>query len=486
LAPFRRVQNLWALQGSAASTLTKGLQVRGVPHTFPGGNDKIMAASERGATALAIFTRRRWQRVLVPLVVAAVAVSLAGLFSAGPAQAIHPDAAPALGSAGQVRIFWGGRMGSGTLVSRNWALIADHGQFRDGDSGYLVFGEINDANDADPAHRRTIGAIVRHPNRADLALVHFADPVPEDTYIPELATAAPPEMAPAHSYGWSGGVLGRLATTILSPDILNAFSILHGRNPKLTEGFTEDVPPMTTNLLLDDGDSGGGTFSPWKVLTGVHVATLTFHVQSHTANQTFTIALEQPVWRYRSWILSVIGAPPPRESPPRESPVAGAAPGRQLLDATAGDTLHMTLPPQTDHCDPGMPSCTVAEPVWLQGVLLGAGNYRGTALARCASADTRSCSFDGAAYGTGASARIPLGPSSAPDTAGTRRVMIWCKTSVAFPDANSPAQQVLRVSFTNADPAESPLGYGWWDVSPGQVGTGAGQTPVDSSPLAAC
>jgi hypothetical protein len=45
---------------------------------------------------------------------------------------------------------------------------------------------------------------------------------------------------------------------------------------------------------------------------------------------------------------------------------------------------------------------------------------------------------------------------------------------------------VLRVSFTNADPTDSVLGYGWWDVTPDQVGTGAGQTLLDPGPLQPC
>jgi hypothetical protein len=45
---------------------------------------------------------------------------------------------------------------------------------------------------------------------------------------------------------------------------------------------------------------------------------------------------------------------------------------------------------------------------------------------------------------------------------------------------------VLRVSFTNAEHAEEHLGYGWWDVTPDQVGTGNGTTPLDTGPLTAC
>jgi hypothetical protein len=67
--------------------------------------------------------------------------------------------------------------------------------------------------------------------------------------------------------------------------------------------------------------------------------------------------------------------------------------------------------------------------------------------------------------------------------------MVWCKTTTPFPDAGSPAQPVLRVSLTNADPSEVQPGYGWWDVTPGQAGTtpsATGQTQLDPATLPAC
>jgi Trypsin len=449
-----------------------------------------------GTTAPAIRAPRWPQSTAVLLVVVAGAVWLAGLFPAGPAHAIQ-DAADALGSVGQVRIFRdGARQVSGTLVARNWALTVDHGALQNGDPAYLIFGAVNDANDADPTHRRTIDAIERHENRADLALVHFADPVPEGTFIPDIATAAPSTGDPAHAYGWNGGILGRVTTTILDPADVDIFQRLRSGAPAGSQMFSEGYPPMTMNSQLDRGDSGGGTFAPWNVLTGIHVADLTRRTRTqHGTNYSLTATLDQPLWLYRNWILSVTTGPPPGgATPPSGNPPSGnptpTGPQRQLLDATTGSgattdgILQMTLPPQTDHCDPGMPSCTVTNPVWARGRLLGAGNYRGTALARCASAGTNSCSFDGAAYGNGASARMRLGPLSAPGSPGTREVMIWCRSSVAFPDANSPVQQVLRVSFTNADPRDAALAYGWWDVTPDQVDSGQG--PVDAGTLATC
>jgi hypothetical protein len=61
--------------------------------------------------------------------------------------------------------------------------------------------------------------------------------------------------------------------------------------------------------------------------------------------------------------------------------------------------------------------------------------------------------------------------------------MVWCKTTASLTPGD-PTQQVLRISFTNADPQESPLGYGWWDITPDQAGTG--NTPLDPSHFTTC
>jgi hypothetical protein len=447
------------------------------------------------AASSAVLARRRWWGT-VPVVVVA-AVSALGLFPDSPAKAIRNDV-EALAPAAQVRIFKNGvREGLGTLVAPNWVLTANHVINREGDTYTLRFGEINDGEN-DQANLRTIDRVVPHENRVDLALVHFADPVPEGTYIPDLAAGPPSALAPAHSYGWGeGGVLGRLSTVVMNPSDLESYQVLSDVIPEWGRQFSEDSPPMTTNALLDKGDSGGGTFAPWGVLTGVHVSDWSVRHRNASGNvQLQLVALfEQPVWRYRDWILSVVngGGPsgwrpaPPSSSAPAGTPAsAGDGSGRQMLADTSEGDLSMTLPPQTDRCDPGMTSCAVSEPTWVRGVLLGSGNYRGTALARCASAGGDGCSFDGVASAAGASARMQLGSSAAPSAPGTREVMVWCKTDTAFPDADSPTRQVLRVSFTNGDPHESPLGYGWWDVTPDQVGTGTGQTLVDTGPLTPC
>ena len=145
----------------------------------------------------------------------------------------------------------------------------------------------------------------------------------------------------------------------------------------------------------------------------------------------------------------------------------------------------MSLPPPTDICEDSQPSCPVPDPVWLPGVLLGSGNHRGTVLGICVKATGNTCSFNGTSYPGGSTARIPLGPLTAPTAPGTRKVLVWCKSTGAF-TSGGPAQSVLRVSFTNTDPTAAPLGYGWWDVLPGQVGTGTGTTLVNPARLTTC
>lgn len=215
---------------------------------------------------------------------------------------------PARSPAAQVRIFNRGVFtGGGTLVARDWAITVAHHFMEDFDNPdrySLRFGTVDDQNDSnDDSRLRQIDRIVLAP-RGDAVMVHFADPVPEGTWLPRLAAQAPGVFDWSRLYGW--------------------------------------------------GSAGNG------------------------------------------------------------------------------------------------------------------------------------CSFDSADYATGTSLRMRLGPSSAPEAAGTRHVMVWCKTTTAFPDPDSPSQPVLRVSLTNADGIEVPVGMGWWDVTPDQVGTGSGQTLVDTDRLATC
>jgi hypothetical protein len=125
--------------------------------------------------------------------------------------------------AAQVRILENGRfVGGGTLVDRNWVLTTAH-LFGPLDTGAysLRFGVIDDQNDQNtPASRRLIDGIVRAP-AGDVAMVHFADPVPAETWIPRLATGAPEPLDWARLYGWGGPADGhslhRASTLVYDP-----------------------------------------------------------------------------------------------------------------------------------------------------------------------------------------------------------------------------------------------------------------------------
>jgi hypothetical protein len=388
--------------------------------------------------------------------------------------------------AAQVRIFRDGRFrGGGTLVGRNWALTAGH-ILRDQAEHSLRFGVIDDSDDQNgDLNFRVIDRIVFHPQTPDVAMVHFAEPVPSGTWIPQLAQEVPKRYSEGNVFAWGpdGQVLRRLLGVVIDPIATENSALVRAQDDRFASAFPEGLEPMATNLasLLDAGDSGSGLFNSMGTFVGFHSWRISYrHVGPRgTFFGGETIAsMEHPVWQYRDWILRVMSGEGPSNPQPKDEP------GRLLLDEDVSGDLPMTLPPQVDVCDPGEASCTAPDPAWALGNLTGAGNYRGTTLAVCAQAVGNTCSFDGTGYAGGAIGRLALGPSGAPGTA-PRQVMVWCKTSDVFA-TGAPAQPALRVSFTNDDHVEVPIGYGWWDVTPDQVGTGTGQTPVDISLLMTC
>jgi hypothetical protein len=413
-----------------------------------------------------------------------VCLAVLALLVAGPApqsKAVE-GGLPAGSSSGSVRIFEGGRWAaSGTLVDRNWALTSLH-VFRRLDLPHtLRFGVLN--NDDDPrstANLRTIDQVVVHPQLADVVMVHFADPVPPGTWIAPLATQAPGSYTAARLYGWTqeGHILQRALGLILDPVAQQNAAHLRAADRYFGKRYPGDIQPMAVNIQAEPGDSGSGIFSAGGLLLGVTTDrgeySYQFNASGDPVGTRFTAAYAQPVWQHRAWIQRVISG----------EGSSGSQPGPPRRQLTSNDTtstqLPMTLPPQ-DGCDTGT---TCPQPVWEQGALLGAGNYRGTALARCATAANNTCTFGQTTYPTGTSTRIPLGPATAPGTA-PRQVMIWCKTSTSLTPGD-PARDALRISFTNADPQESPLGYGWWDITPDQLGTGNGNTPLDPSQFTPC
>jgi hypothetical protein len=285
-------------------------------------------------------------------------------------------------------------------------------------------------------------------------------------------------------FGWGGPAnghsLSRRFGVVYDPVARANADRLRSVNPFFAAYFPGSIDPMIVNVSRSAGDSGSGVFSPRGVLAAVHWERLNYQDANHTGalrGRLFQAAFEYPVWQYLAWIHDTINGAG-SSGPPRDESTR-----RRLTETTDGD-LPMSTPPQPAvECDEDQECAT---PVWARAVLMGAGNYRGTALMRCAVAGANTCSFGGAGHPAGASARLPLGSSASPAAPGAREVVAWCQTTTAFPDQGSPAQPVLRVSFTNADPSDSPLGYGWWDVTPDQLGTGAGQTVLDTGALSPC
>jgi hypothetical protein len=442
-------------------------------------------------------SRAPHRRGLLLSVVLLLATALMAVSPAPRSQAVE-NGLPARSHAAQVRVFENGEYrGGGTLVNRNWVLTTAH-LFDHPDNpaaSSVRFGVVNDRTDAsDRTTLRTIDRVVPHPD-LDLALVHFADPVPAGTWIPDLAQEAPPELDRAVVYGWApeGHTLNRVVTVILNSAALGNIALLRSISSEVAADFSgsSGIPPLVTNDEAEPGDSGSGVFTNGTTsgtnedrLVGVVYGAYPYSAENRSGTLYGPVeeaGYQFPVWRVRPWVRSVIDGEGPSGSNLKDDEVRSRRPTAQ-----SGGSLPMTMPPQTGVCEPGEKSCTSPGPHWVQAALLGSGNYRGTALARCATVTGNGCSFSGTASAPGASARMPLGPSSAPNAPGTREVMVWCRTGTAFPDAGSPTRQVLRVSLTNADGVEVPVGMGWWDVTPDQVGTGTSQTPVDADQLAAC
>jgi hypothetical protein len=414
----------------------------------------------------------------------AVVTSLQPAYS----RAVTGRAATSAGA--QVRISANGIFaGGGTLVDRNWALTVAHHFADPGDPGRysLRFGVVDDHDH--PSDRSTFRQIdrIELADEGDMALVHFADPVPPGTWIPSLATSEARFGDLAIQYGWGerGARLTVASGVVYDPAAAANADRLRSQDADFALDFPPGIDPIISSFDTVPGDSGNGLFSRVGALLGVQSWNAAYRRVNDSGNlfgPTYLPAFSQPVLRYQDWIRRIISGE--GSSSPAPSPAPRSAPRRHLTEGTS--TLPMTMPPQADVCEPGITSCTGSQPTWAQGVLTGAGNYRGTALARCATAETNTCSFNGLATAAGASARMALGPSSAPSAPGVRRVMVWCKTTTAFPDPTSPTRPVLRVSFTNADPNDSPIGYGWWDVTPDQVGSGTGRTLLDTSQVSPC
>ena len=359
----------------------------------------------------------------------------------------------------------------------NWVLTAAH-LFDRPDNPRIYsfrFGAVNNRNDQnDPTHLRSIDRIVLAP-RGDVAMVHFADPVPRETWIPSLANQAPRAFDWAHLYGWgsAGTSLNWVSALVYDPAALANAAAQRAADPVFADSFEEGIGPIVLNAVTGNGDSGGGVFAPRGVLAGVHVVNSAYRRANGSGDLVlpyYWVSYQQPVWQYRQWILDVINGAGSSMPDPDHDELR-----RRRLDDGPGGDLPMSAPPQSDVCDEGASTCGIIDPVWLAATLTAAGAGDGLVVATCPSGGGNSCSFNGSVYAPGTPGQVKVGSG--------RQVMVWCKTTDALAVGGAP-QQVLRVSFTNAEPDQGPTGRGWWDVDPGQVTAADG--PVDTARFATC
>jgi hypothetical protein len=182
---------------------------------------------------------------------------------------------PAAADSGQVRIFDNNEfLGSGTLVDRNWVLTTSHHFEHLGSTAYsLRFGVVNDqADGSDTSNLRVIDHIELHPDIADVALVHFANPVPPGTWMPSLATQPPTRNAVGRFYSWGpeGHVLKRVVASIIDPVAKENAAEMREVSPDFALDFPPGIDPMVIDIDTEEGDSGAAVLSADGVLLGIH------------------------------------------------------------------------------------------------------------------------------------------------------------------------------------------------------------------------
>ena len=356
-------------------------------------------------------------------------------------------------------------------MDRNWALTVAHLFDRPDNPGIYSFrfGAVNNQNDQnDPTHLRSIDRIVLAP-RGDMAMVHFADPVPEGTWIPSLANQAPRVFDWAHMYGWgpAGTVLNWASALVYDPVATANAAFQRAEYPIFAESFAEGIGPIVLNVAT----------VAWRLgRRGIFAPRSPGRSSRWERGLSSRQRLGKPFPALLLGFLSAAGvAVPAVDSGRHQRCWFVDGPGhdelrRRRLDETKSGDLPMAAPPQPDVCDEGASKCSVPDPVWLAATLTAPSAGDGLVAATCPGGDGNSCSFDGSPYATGSPGQVKVGSG--------RQVMVWCKTTDTLAVGAEP-QRVLRVSFTNADRDQGPIGQGWWDVSPGQVAAAAG--PVDTA-----
>jgi hypothetical protein len=381
---------------------------------------------------------------------------------------------------GLVRIYEQGRfVGTGILVDRNWVLTASHILEADVSQYTFQFGGVDNTQDTEAGLRTFDRTPVTHPDVPDIMMLHFADPVPSDTPIAQVATTNPftPTSQTGGIYGWSdddpalhGSRLRFEQVPLLDLEARQNKEAMKDTSPEAYAGLGTAVP-FVLPRVTSPGDSGGGFFKAGKVV-GIHYAGGEYRKVNATGTlyeEIYSASYEIPLWPYAAWIRSVINGEGTSGPPPAHDELRR----RRLQDAeakVAGAPQVMTgLAPITSPagCDPGDSRCS-ADPVTPLGILVGPSTTNGQVLTACAGNDTGdTCTFSDTAYAKDSrpTLRLTDPPQTGVDAStGRRDVIIWCRTTGTL-TIGAPATTLLRLSFTNTDTAGYPPAYGWWDVN---------------------
>jgi hypothetical protein len=403
---------------------------------------------------------------------------------------------PAAYNPGQVRIYENGEcVGAGTLVDANWVLTTGH-NFRAVVREYTFrFGGVDSSDDSDTqANLRVFDRAVVHPTVPDLVMVHFADPVPRETFIPRLAATNPFRTNGFSGvlWGWGdprpglGGTKLRYGRTrVIDLDPVANREAMKQDFPDLVAPLGDSSPFALSSHVSTPGDSGSGFFRS-GLLAALHWGSAGYrrvNASGQLFGPFFEVSWEIPLWPYASWIQSVINGEGSSTDPGHDE-----LKRRRLQEREADNdgSSVMTGPPEVanDGCDTSDMSC-YREPVEPSAVLIGFSTNQGTVLVRCAGNDKgEACSFDQKIYPRSTQQALPLAPPPQPGTdaqTGRRDVVIWCKYRGSL-TTDSPPHDLVRFSFTNIDAAGVTPAYGWWDVSLAQIEE-APDDPIDAVDL---
>ena len=420
------------------------------------------------------------------------------LFGAAPLPSSSAVTGPKAGAnPGEVRIFEEGEyVGTGTLVHRNWILTSGHIFDAPLDRYTFRFGGTNNRGDGiSQANLRSFDRIAIHPTVPDLALLHFADPVSDNTAVARVATSNPFSRSGMSGvlFGWGdrnpdlgGASLHYRRVHVIDIDPRANREALKRDSPELAPLFGDANMFASAPHASGPGDSGSGFFRNGGLLAALHWGSGAYRrvrASGELYGPEFDVSWEIPLWPYASWIQSIIDGEGSSTEPSHDE-----LKRRRLQEQEAdhhGASV-MTGPPEiaNNGCDPSDLSC-YREPVTPLAVLIAFSTNQGAVLVRCAGNDYgEACSFDQKVYPKSTRPTLPLAPP--PKTGldaqtGRRDVVIWCKYRGSL-TTGAPAYDLVRFSFTNTDAAGVTPAYGWWDVSTAQIEE-APDDPIDAVDL---